>query len=58
MRAASKTKSNYAFKIAYASGETEYFIALVVGVPRAGGGANDTLMMSATIEVNSNIVLV
>lgn len=56
IKAAGRTKNNYAFRVVYPSGETEYFIALVVGTPRTGGGANDVLMISATLEVNSNIV--
>jgi hypothetical protein len=58
LRSAGKTKNNYAFRVNYPTGETEYFIALVMGSPRTGGGANDTLMLSATLEVNSNIVTV
>ena len=58
LRAAQDTQSNYAFKIEYSSGTIEYFIALVMSVPVNGGSANTVLMLSTTLEVNSNIVRV
>lgn len=58
MVAAQKTKSNYAFKIVWSDGTTEYFIALVGNRERSGGGANDVQMRSFTLSLNSNIVTV
>ncbi|BAQ18307.1 hypothetical protein [Methyloceanibacter caenitepidi] len=54
--AAPANKSNYAFKIEWASGETWYFIALAMTSQRAGGGANTIDKINATVELNSNIV--
>lgn len=63
--AASKTKSNYAFKIelndkpdtgtAPAAGQ-RLFSGLVMNADEAGGGANTIRNLNATIEINSNIV--
>lgn len=54
--AAQGSQSNYAFKVTYPSGVTEYFIALVMSFARTGGGANTVLMLNITLEINSNIV--
>jgi hypothetical protein len=55
-------KNNYAFKIEGNEGGTSpserLFIGLVMGTPEQGGGANTAQLMSATIEINSNIVKV
>lgn len=56
LKAARGTQDNYAFKVAYSSGEVEYFIALVMSHTKPGGNANTVLMLSATLEINSNIV--
>lgn len=58
LKAAAGSRLNYAFRVVYVSGETEYFVAIVMGAARTGGGANDVMMMAATLEVNSNIVTV
>lgn len=52
LKAAQGTGSNYAFRIIWSTGETQYFIALVGTQTRSGGGANDIQMLSATLEVN------
>lgn len=55
-------KDNYAFKIEGNEGGTSpselLFVGLVMGTPEQGGGANTARLMSATIEINSNIVSV
>lgn len=56
LKAAQGTGSNYAFRIIWTTGETQYFIALVSSQTRSGGGANDIQMLSATLEINSNVV--
>ena len=56
LKAAEAVASSYAFKIVYSTGETEYFIALVMGAMRNGGDANTVLKLSSTLEINSNIV--
>lgn len=56
LKTAQGTKSNYAFKIAYSSGEVSYFIAMVMSRTRAGGEANTVLEMGCTLEINSNVV--
>jgi len=54
--AAEATQNNYAFRVVWASGETWYFIGLVMSKNKAGGGANTVDMRNFNIEVNSNIV--
>lgn len=59
--AAPSVKDNYAFKVTASdtSGSTPttfYFIGLVMGFSRAGGDANTIQTVSATVEINSNIV--
>ena len=55
---------NYAFRIVYddapsgGSPTTEYFVGLVMSAPRQNGGANTVRMLSATVEINSNVVTV
>jgi hypothetical protein len=64
LRAAQKTRFNYAFRIVYndapaAVGSTpseERYIALVMGDRRANGGANDVRKLSVSLAINSNIV--
>jgi hypothetical protein len=56
--AAGGNKSNYAFKIAWQNGTTDYFIALATSTETAGGEANTILMLSVNLELNSNIVTV
>jgi hypothetical protein len=56
LKTAQGSNENYAFKITYPSGETEYFIALVMTRARADGEANDVLARTVTLEINSNIV--
>jgi len=65
MKAARKTKNNYAFKVVYddvpAGGSTpttEYFVGLVMTWQQTGGGANTVRMYQGTVEVNSNVVTV
>lgn len=54
--AASKTDSNYAFKVTWNGGDVQYFIGLVTEAPRAGGTSNTVQMLKAKIEINSNVV--
>lgn len=65
--AAEKTRNNYPFKIEFddaADGPSSptpqpskrYFVGLVTTAQEAGGNANTVRMLSATIEINSNIV--
>jgi len=54
-------KDNYAFKVTASdtSGSTPttfYFIALAMSSQRAGGDANTIQTMTATLEINSNVV--
>ena len=56
MNAAQKTKSNYAFRVVWSDGVTEYFIAMVGSRARSGGGANDAQMRAFTLAINSNVV--
>jgi hypothetical protein len=51
-------KSNYAFRIDLSNGAKRYFVGLVTTAQDAGGEANTMGNMSATIEINSNIVRV
>lgn len=59
--AAPSVKDNYAFKVEASDtgGSTPtifYFIALVMGSQRQGGDANTIQNISATLEINSNVV--
>lgn len=54
--AAQKTKSNYAFRVVWSDGVTEYFIGMVGSRQRAGGGANDGMMRTFNLSINSNVV--
>lgn len=56
LRAAVDASDNYAFRIVWSTGEVNYFIGLPMSKSRPGGGANDVMMLSATIEINSNVV--
>ena len=56
MIAAQATKSNYAFKVEWSSGEEWLLIGLVMSKGKAGGGANTVDMRNFTVEINSNIV--
>lgn len=56
--AAQKVKSNYAFKIVWSDGVTDYFIALVSTRNRGGGDANAVQMRTFALELNSNVVSV
>lgn len=64
--AASKTRSNYAFRIVINDTPTgssptpseRLFVALVMNVDETGGGANELRKLNATLEVNSNFVTV
>ena len=58
LRIAQDDQENYAFKVLYPSGTSEYFIALVMTATNPGGDANTVLKLSATLEINSNIVRV
>lgn len=53
---AETTDENYAFRITYASGAIRYFIAKVMTVTEDLSGPNNTLMLTATLAINSNIV--
>lgn len=56
--AAQKTKETYALKVDWSSGDTEYFVAMVMSRNRSGGNANTVQMITATLEIDSNIVTV
>lgn len=56
LRAAQDDQENYAFKVVYPSGTTEYFIALVMTATNPGGDANTVLKLAVTLEINSDIV--
>lgn len=58
LRAARGSQSNYAFRVTYPNGTTERFIGLVMSGSNEGGSANTVLMLTVTIEVNSNVVIV
>src|SRR4051812_24406749 len=53
-------KDNYSFKIlgneSGSSASVLYFTGLVMGTPEQGGGANTVRKLSATVQVNSNVV--
>lgn len=56
-------KNSYAFRIdgnesGVSTVSKRYFIGLVMGTPEQGGGANTARLLSATVEINSNIVSV
>ena len=63
---ASKTLDNYAFQIELndsdggvgATNSKRQFYGLVMSAQEAGGGANTVQTMNATVEINSNIVVV
>lgn len=63
--AASKARNNYAFKVqlndatdALPVPSQRLFVGLVMGASEQGGGANTVRTLNATIEVNSNIVVI
>lgn len=64
MIAASQSPNNYPFKIEFddaPEGGTptlKYFLGLVMGAQEQGGGANTVRLLSATVEINSNVVTV
>jgi hypothetical protein len=67
LRAAAKVKANYAFQIvmndAPAVGSApkpgqRLFVALVMSARDGGGGANTVRSLNATLNINSNIVVV
>jgi hypothetical protein len=55
-KAASAANDSYAFKMELSTGETIYFIALVMTTSRPGGEANAVHDIGLTLEINSNIV--
>lgn len=62
--AAGTNKANYAFKIEHSDTEgnttptTDYFIGVVTSFQFSGGDANTVRNVSATIEINSNVLTV
>jgi hypothetical protein len=62
--AASQSPSNFPFKIEFddaPEGGTpteKLFLGLVMGAQEQGGGANTARLLSATVEINSNVVTV
>lgn len=61
------TTNNYAFKVVYSdqttgspygTGSTRYFAGLVGGFSEGGFGANDVVMITAPIRVNSPVIRV
>jgi hypothetical protein len=62
--AASQSPNNYPFKIEFddaPQGGTpteKYFIGIVMSAQEQGGGANTARLLSATVEVNTNVVTV
>ena len=67
LRAAQKTKQNYAFQIimndAPAAGASpkpgqRLFVGLVMSARDTGGGPNTVRSLNATVKINSNIVIV
>lgn len=56
LKTAQGTGSNYAFRIIWTTGETQYFVAMVATQTRSGGGADTVQMLAATLEINSNVV--
>ena len=62
--AAAQSRNNFPFKIEFddaPEGGTptiKYFLGLVMGAQEQGGGANTVRLLSATVEVNSNVVTV
>lgn len=61
--AAEKTNQNWPIRVVYndapaggGSPSENKFIAIVMSAQRQGGGANDPRRMSATLEINSNLV--
>lgn len=54
--AAASNKSNYAFKIAWSSGDVWYFVGLAMSSNQSGGGANTIANINCTVEINSNVV--
>ena len=55
-KAAAATNDSYAIKMELSTGETIYFIALVMTTSRPGGDANTVHDIALTLEINSNIV--
>lgn len=57
-------KSNYMFRVkgnettGFSSPSETYFVALVMGTPEQGGGANTIRKMTAQLQINSNLVQV
>ena len=67
VRAASKLKGNYAFQIIMNDAPTagsapkpgqRLFVALVMSAQDGGGGANTVRSLNASLNINSNIVIV
>jgi hypothetical protein len=66
LRTAEASDANYAFRIQFddtpagsaPTPTTVYFIGLVMSASETGGGANTVQMLSSTIEINGNIVIV
>lgn len=56
LKAAQAAGLNYAFRIIWTTGEVQYFIAMVATQTRTGGSADTVQMLSATLEINSNVV--
>jgi hypothetical protein len=55
--AAQKDRSrwNYAFKVTYEDGLTDYFLAKVMSLGKTVGGAEDVIRRSASLGINSPI---
>jgi hypothetical protein len=51
-------KNNYAFKLLYPNGSQRLFVAMATTGQNEGGEANSIHGLSATLEINSNIVKV
>jgi len=55
---ANNTSDNYAFKVEYADGEVRYFAGQVASVVETVGGANDVLMLTCEVRINTSIIKV
>lgn len=56
VRAAEKTRNNYAFRIVFEDETELMFAGLVMSAQEQGGGANTVQMLAVNIETNSNIL--
>jgi len=55
---ADDTSSNYAFKVEYSDGEVRYFAGQVASVVENVGGADNVLMLSCEVRINTSIIKV